>query len=140
MRSQKWLLFTVLVFSCPVVIVGQEQQAPVQIQLLRNGDVLQMLQDGVKPGMIIARIRTAGCNFDVFPPVVRDLKRRGVPDAVIAAMKAAPSGPPSARVVETEQQPLTAKVRLPAGTLVEVESARAISSANISAGSPISFL
>jgi hypothetical protein len=140
MRSQKWLLFTLLVFSCPVVIVGQEQQAPVQIRLLRNSDVLRMLQDGVKPGMIIARIRTSGCNFDVFPPVVRDLKRRGVPDAVIAAMKAAPSGPPSAPDVETEQEPLTAKVRLLAGTLVEVESARAVSSANVSAGSPISFL
>jgi len=74
-----------------------------------------MLGDGVKPGVIIAKILTSNCNFDVFPPVLRDLKRRGVPDTILLAMKTAPNGPPSLPEVDTKASP-TAAVRIPEGT------------------------
>src|SRR4030095_12792537 len=68
--------------------------APIEVRLLRNGDVLQMVSAGMKSGDIIVKIFTSGLNFDVFPPVLRDLKWRGVPDTVLLAMRSAPTGPP----------------------------------------------
>jgi hypothetical protein len=115
---------------------GQTQTYPTRV--LRNADVIGMVQDGVKAGVIISRIFTSPCNFDIFPPVLRDLKRRGVPDTVLAAMKAAPNGPPAIRSDEIKQLP-SPPVRIPEGTVVEVESSRAVSSANALVGSQISF-
>jgi hypothetical protein len=50
--------------------------APVVI--LHNSDVLTMVKSGMKTSQIIARIRNSCCTFDVFPPVLQDLRRRGV--------------------------------------------------------------
>jgi hypothetical protein len=106
---------------------------------MRNSDVIRMVEDRVNPGVIIANILTSHCNFDIFPPVLRDLKRRGVPDTVIVAMKMAPTGPPAIREVEPNA-PVPPPAMVPSGTIVEVETARAVSSRNSPAGTPITFL
>jgi hypothetical protein len=98
-----------------------------------------MVDEGRKSGEIISKIFTSHCNFDIFPPVLRDLKRRGVPDTVIQAMKSAPSGPPSLADVESKIAALTARVQIPVGTVIEVESSRAYSSRNMPVGSLMSF-
>lgn len=136
MNTRQRLLSTValLIISCAVY---SQTQTPT-LRLLRNADVIGMVQDGVKPGIIIHRILTSSCNFDVFPPVLRDLRRRGVPDTVLAAMKAAPNGPPAIRTDDIKALP-SPPVRIPEGTMVEVESARAVSSAKAPVGSSISF-
>jgi hypothetical protein len=99
-----------------------------------------MVNDGMKSGDIIARVLTSRCNFDIFPPVLRDLRRRGVPDTVLMAMKIAPSGPPAIQTADVNTVSLTTPARIPAGTLIEVESAKAVSSGIVSPGTAVSFL
>jgi len=60
---------------------------------LSNKDVLQMVQKNVSEEAIINAIKSSPCTFDTFPPVLRDMKRRGVSDAVLQAMIDAPYGP-----------------------------------------------
>ena len=63
------------------------------ITSLNNKDVLTMVQRNVPVETIIRTIKSSPCTFDTFPPVLKDLKRRGVPDAVLQAMVEAPYGP-----------------------------------------------
>jgi hypothetical protein len=116
--------------------------APLQPSIpLHNSDVLRMHTKGLKPGVIIASIVTSSCNFDIFPPVMRELRMRGVPDTVLMAMTMVPYGPPSTAVAESEvAAPDTVPVQIPAGTVVRVEAANAVSSADVSSGNPITFL
>ncbi|HEY8226671.1 MAG TPA: hypothetical protein VIG25_15430, partial [Pyrinomonadaceae bacterium] len=101
MTKADCLLIPFLLLLVSIEAYGQATSAPdVPVRLMRNGDVIRMVEDGVKPGVIIANILTSQCNFDIFPPVLRDLRRRGVPDTVLAAMKMAPNGPPA--IKETE--------------------------------------
>ena len=60
---------------------------------LNNKDILVMVQNHVPEEKIIAAIKSSPCTFDTFPPVLKDMKRRGVSDAVLQAMVAAPYGP-----------------------------------------------
>ena len=68
---------------------------------LNNKDVLTMVQNHVPEEAIIRTIKSSPCTFDTFPPVLKDLKRRGVPDAVLQAMVEAPYGP-SAQTKSTD--------------------------------------
>jgi hypothetical protein len=60
---------------------------------LSNKDVLLMVQNHQSEEAIINIIKTSPCTFDTFPPVLKDMKRRGVPDAILQAMIDAPYGP-----------------------------------------------
>ena len=60
---------------------------------LSNKDVLVMVQQHLSEEAIITAIKSSPCTFDTFPPVLKDMKRRGVPDAVLQAMVQAPYGP-----------------------------------------------
>lgn len=60
---------------------------------LNNKDVLLMVQKHVSEEAIIKAIKSSPCTFDIFPPVLQDMKRRGVTDAVLQAMVEAPYGP-----------------------------------------------
>ena len=71
---------------------------------LNNKDVLTMVQKNVPVEAIIRTIKSSPCTFDTFPPVLKDLKRRGVPDAVLQAMVDAPYGP-SALARSTDDLP-----------------------------------
>ena len=42
---------------------------------------------------IVRAIKSSPCTFDTFPPVLKDMKRRGVSDAVLQAMVDATYGP-----------------------------------------------
>ena len=139
MRYRPRLLITVLLIVGCTAAHGQTTPQ-VALRVLRNNDILQMVEKGQKSADIIQKIVTSSCNFDIFPPVLRDLKRRGVPDTVLAAMQAAPVGPPSLQSADNPIRNLTAPVKIPVGTVVEVETTRAFSSANLKVGSPITFL
>ena len=140
MRKADCVLIPLLLLLASIKVFGQAPTSPdAPVRLMRNSDVIRMVDDGVKPGVIIANILTSHCNFDIFPPVLRDLRRRGVPDTVIVAMKMAPNGPPALKDVE----PPIARppsVTIPAGTVVEVETATATSSRNAPPGTRITFL
>jgi hypothetical protein len=78
------------------------------ISPLSNKDVLVMVQQNVSEEAIIKAINSSPCTFDTFPPVLRDMKRRGVPDAVLQAMIQAPYGPAAQNVRRDElgEQPI----------------------------------
>lgn len=136
MRRMRWLLITVALLILWTSAHAQTQDAP---KVLRNADVLLMVEDKVKPEIIITRILTSPCNFDIFPPVIRDLRRRGVPEKVLMVMKVVPNGPPGLAEVDPKVAPIP-RVEIPEGTVIEVETATATSSAKAVAGDSITFL
>jgi hypothetical protein len=102
-----------------------------------------MVEQGVKPGEIIAKIVTSPCMFDTFPPVMQDLEARGVPHAIVMAMKMVPYGPPATKPAEPAKKivpPATIAVQIPEGTVVAVEAVKTISSADIEKGNQIPFV
>lgn len=137
MRQVRWLLITGALL---VLCAAAQAQTEVSTKLLRNNDVLRMVEDGVKPDIIITRILTSPCNFDIFPPVLRDLRRRGVPEKVLLVMKAVPNGPPGLPDVDSQPRVVAPPVQIPEGTTIEVETAKATSSATAREGSSITFL
>lgn len=60
---------------------------------LNNKDILEMVQRKVETQAIVLAIQSSPCTFDTFPPVLLEMKRRGVPEAVLMAMVEAPYGP-----------------------------------------------
>jgi len=99
-----------------------------------------MVADGMKSDDIIQRIQSSNCNFDIFPPVLRDLRRRGVPETVLVAMQNAPVGPPTARTAEVDANPVFARMNISNGTVIEVESVVPVSSGRAVVGSQITFV
>jgi len=60
---------------------------------LSNKDILVMVEKQVSESEIVVAITSTPCVFDTFPPVLEDLKRRGVPEPVLKAMLKASYGP-----------------------------------------------
>ena len=143
MRTRHWLEITflfLLLTNCSIALGQNNPSALTQVRALTNNDVIRLVEQGEKPAQIISTILTSHCNFDVFPPVLADLKRRGVPDTVLVAMKMAPYGPPALADVNSKISQLAAQAQIPAGTLIELETARAVSSYDAPVGTPITFL
>ena len=139
MRKADCLLIPLLLLWVSIEVYGQTTTSPdTPERMMRNSDVIRMVEDGVKPDVIIANILTSHCRFDIFPPVLRDLKRRGVADTVLAAMKMAPNGPPTLK--EVAPKIASPSVTIPAGTTIEIETARATSSRNAPPDTQITFL
>lgn len=93
-------LLLVLVPSFAYALPGDAEFAP-----LSNKDVLSMVQKHLSEEIIIKAIKSSPCTFDIFPPVLQDMKRRGVPDAVLQAMIEAPYGP-SLKTTATDKDEL----------------------------------
>jgi hypothetical protein len=62
---------------------------------LRNADVLNMIAAKVPAEVIINKIETSRCHFDTFPPVISELRYKGVSEEILIAMVAAPIGRPT---------------------------------------------
>jgi hypothetical protein len=102
--KRRWpLLIAMLFFSVTATAVNRSHQTPGQVPspnqeppvtLINNRDILIMVNAGLDSEVVIKVIRASRCTFDTFPPVIRDMKRRGVPEAVLKAMVSAPYGPP----------------------------------------------
>jgi hypothetical protein len=108
--------------------------------MLTNRDVLRMVHIGMKSDLIIANILTSSCNFDVFPPVLDDLKRRGVPENVLQVMSVVPNGPPNLpEAGRPESVQLVKTIKIPRGTVVTVETLYPVSSATFKVNNTIAF-
>lgn len=81
-------LFLILTPSFAAAVPGETDITP-----LSNKDVLRMVQNDVPEEAIIRAIKSSPCTFDTFPPVLKDMQRRGVSEAVLLAMVEAPYGP-----------------------------------------------
>ena len=137
-----WLL-PVLLLASASAFAQTQAVSPPSLPVLHNGDVLRMVKEGMKPGEIVAKILTSSCAFDTFPPVMKDLEMRGVPDTVRMAMKMVPYGPPAMVVggpPKTVVAPARGQVKIPAGTVIGIEAAQAVSSADVDRGNAITFL
>ena len=110
---------------------------------LGNEDVLTLMKENVSPEVVVAKINSSACTFDTSPATLQRLKAEGVPDAVILAMTLAEKSAPiagdqlSAAVPEPPKKRLS--VKIPPGTLVEIEAAYTINSQQIKQGDLISF-
>jgi len=140
--TKQVLMITLLTLTFSSLVVGQTTSAPepTSFPLLQNNDVLRMVKSGSPTNAIIAAIQTAECRFDIFPPVLHDLRVRGVPERVIQAMKTAPNGPPKAVVNYVSEPVAENKVTVPSGTAIEVESAFTVTSSDLKQGGSIPFL
>ena len=143
MRWRCWL--TIAALLLPISPLETSAQAPKTQprteRVLKNRDILQMVRSGMKSHLIISNILTSTCNFDVFPPVLQDLKRRGVPENVLHFMSVVPYGPPDLPEAGTNAEPplKLAKVKMPRGLPVTVETLYPVSSANFKLNSTVAF-
>lgn len=82
------VLFVALV---PSITAAQSDEA--SVTPLSNKDVVLMVTHKLESEAIVNIIKASPCTFDTFPPVLREMKRRGVPEVVLMAMLDAPYGP-----------------------------------------------
>ncbi len=100
-----------LLLAALLVAIGAPALAlahPMDVTPLNNKDILLMVEKKLTPEVIVQTIKTSPCTFDTFPSVMKELKRRGVPEEVLEAMIDAPYGPAEERqateaLSETEQ-------------------------------------
>jgi len=143
MSRKHWLtiaVFLLLTNSVETFAQAPPKPQPRSVRILRNRDILQMVQSGMKSHVIIATIMTSHCGFDIFPPVLEDLKRRGVPENVLHFMSVVPNGPPN--LPETDQpstESLLKSVMVPQGTVITVETLYPVSSADFKVNTTIAF-
>ena len=88
--------FALLVMLAPMPALAQQgamKDVAWDVTPLSNKDILGMVEKHVSESEIVVAINSSPCVFDTFPPVLDDLKRRGVPEPVLKAMINAPYGP-----------------------------------------------
>ncbi|HVF49462.1 MAG TPA: hypothetical protein VNA19_05215 [Pyrinomonadaceae bacterium] len=114
-----------------------------QSAALTNADISRMLAAQIAPEAVVAKIKTSPCRFDTSPAALQKLKEAGVADSVIMAMVLAPSTAtttnvnPSAAPATATAQPVVLKI--PQGTIIDVEAAFDVSSQEVKDGEAISF-
>ena len=92
MKTEKLLLAaTLLLAMLPSMASAQSRET--DVTPLNNRDVLSMVEKKVETATIVKTIQSSPCTFDTFPPLLKEMKRRGVPEAVLQAMVDAPYGP-----------------------------------------------
>ncbi len=85
-----------LLLTAVVVVVGSSVIAvanPMDVTSLSNKDIVTMVEQKLATETIVNAIKSSPCTFDTFPSVMKELKRRGVPEEVLEAMIDAPYGP-----------------------------------------------
>ena len=141
MRWKHWLTIAfVLLLTISVETFGQVSKTQTRsARILTNRDVLTMVHKGMRSDLVIATILTSSCNFDIFPPVLDDLKRRGVPENVLQVMSVVPNGPPNLPETGSGTPTAIKTVKLPQGTAVLVETLYPVSSADFKVNNTIAF-
>lgn len=95
--KRHYLFFAAFVLMVPLVSVGsafgQISDDSSEFTPLNNKDILVLVERRVETDEIVKTIKSSACTFDTFPPVLREMKRRGVPESVLQAMVEAPYGP-----------------------------------------------
>jgi hypothetical protein len=93
-KTEKLLLAaTLLLVLVPSMAAAQSAETQTEITTLNNKDVLLMVEKKLVTEDIVKTIKASPCTFDTFPPLLKEMKRRGVPEAVLQAMVEAPYGP-----------------------------------------------
>jgi hypothetical protein len=96
-----------------------------------------MLKADLAADLIVAKIKASDCHFDTSVETMKKLQADGVPGEIIMAMIVA--GKRQAMAVESVTSPAKAVIKIPAGTVVDFETAYAINSQEFRKGDAISF-
>lgn len=95
--KRHYLLIATILLIAPLVFVpsalGQASGDSSEFTPLNNKDIVVLVERKVETAEIVKAIKGSPCTFDTFPPVLREMKRRGVPKNVLQAMVEAPYGP-----------------------------------------------
>ncbi len=92
MKTQTLLLAATLLLTLLPSMAAAQSGEP-EVTPLNNKDVLVMVEKKVETETILKTIKSSPCTFDTFPPLLKEMKRRGVPETVLQAMVEAPYGP-----------------------------------------------
>lgn len=92
MKIEKLLLAATLLLAL-LPSMAAAQSGETEVTTLNNKDVLLMVEKKVDTETIVKTIKSSPCTFDTFPPLLKEMKRRGVPESVLLAMVEAPYGP-----------------------------------------------
>lgn len=125
-------------------IVAQEtakiaQQNQAAVASLQNEDVLKMVESGLSPDIIVAKIKVSACKFDTSPTALQKLKTASVPEPVILAMVQAPFGVAASAPEGSRELERSVALKVPDGTPLEVELISTISSASMNEGDFVDF-
>lgn len=88
-----YLFFAAAVIATLLPSYTAAQDGNSNVAPLTNKDIILMVERKVDTEVIIQTIKTSPCTFDTFPPLLLEMKRRGVPESVLEAMLGAPYGP-----------------------------------------------
>jgi hypothetical protein len=143
----KLLLSLLLVQAMPLLPFVASRAAAKIVQpsqetvtTLSNRDVLLMVKAKLSEEIIIAKIKSSPCDFDTATAALQQLKTDGVPDTVLLAMVMAPKKDAARSEARAfTEQPKNHSVKIPYGTVVEVEAAFTVSSQEVKQGDAISF-
>lgn len=115
--------------------------AQTSVALLTNSDVVALHQAGLSTEIIIARIRSARCSFDISTQVLQELKTAGLHEAVMLEMiRATEQQIREERRFSTEREMTEKKAyTISAGTAIEIETEHPVSSKLMEEGDFISF-
>lgn len=118
--------------------VHLSESTTIPIVALTNQDVLILAKVKLAPEVIVAKIKTSRCAFEVSETGIQELKIAGVPNEVITAMIEAVR-PSTARPPGSSQLGRIGPLQIPDGTLIEVESPYRVNSQEFKPSDEISF-
>jgi hypothetical protein len=102
---------------------------------LTNQDVLILVKAKLTPEVIIAKIKSSHCAFEVSPAELQELRSGGVPDEVITVMV-------ETAILLNAEGPGSSgpqAIQIPDGTLVEIEAPYRVNSKEFKPNDEISF-
>lgn len=135
------LTFLLLQGTCNLILMpaiatahGIAQASTAQ-EILTNQAIVEMVASNISQEIIIAKIRSSNAKFDTSAADLQDLKKRGVPDAVVLAMVQKASG----MEVGTVSASNTGNLVIPDGTEIKIVTIEEISGQKVVEGDPLTF-
>jgi hypothetical protein len=119
-------------------VSAQSAQQQQEQAALTNNDVLEMLKAGISTEIVIAKIKTSTSKFDTSPTALQELKTANVPEAVMLAMVQASAGATENSSALTGNKG-SVEVKVPDGTVLELELMANVSSATAKEGDIVDF-
>ena len=140
MKAAVFLLMISMPLGLTPAAAAQDAAKNVQMsaataKTLTDSDVLALVESKLAPEVIVEKIKASECDFDTSPEALRKLKDAGVPDSLLLVMVMTPKCAASAEATQARR----VGVKVPEGTVVELETAYTINSQLVRTGDAVSF-
>jgi hypothetical protein len=119
--------------------IAQESQQTATAEVLTNQTVLDMLKSGLAPEIVIAKIKASQTKFDTSLNAIQELKKAGIPDAVVLAMIQASTLVTDNMVTAGTTDAAPVEVKVPDGTEIEIELTNNVSGQDAKIGDIVDF-